>query len=103
MVETGGDREKLLRREYLSQTARIAWRELQPWFARGNMVAVAADLDLIEVAVQLGTDNTSAFQGWLEEGRVTRVADEQARTWNDAEQELWAVVAPPWVLVQQRD
>lgn len=103
MAEPEADRQSLLRQEYLSQTARIAWRDLQPWFARGSVVVVAADLDLVEVAVQLGMDNTSAFQSWLASGQVARVDDEQARSWNDANQALWAVVAPPWVLVQQRD
>ena len=103
MAEIPEDREHLLRSEYLSQTARIRWHDLQTYFAHGSVVAVSPGLDLVEVAVQLGLDNTEQFQSWIGSGDVCAVHDEQARTWYDDNQELWAVVAPPWVLVQQRD
>lgn len=97
------DREALLRREFHSQTASICWHELQVAYARGSVVLVAPDLDLVEVAVQLGMDNTSRFSGWIEAGEVAAVSEEQARSWFDENPSLWAVVAPPWVLVQERD
>lgn len=103
MADTTDDRESLLRSEYLSQTARIRWHDLQTYFAHGSVVAVSAGLDLVEVAVQLGLDNTGQFQAWIASGDVCAVHDDQARAWYDNNQALWAVVAPPWVLVQQRD
>ena len=103
MADQPEDRATLLRNEYLSQTARINWHDLQTYYAHGSVVAVSAELDLVEVAVQLGLDNTDQFQDWIAEHKVTAVHDEQARAWYEANQELWAVVAPPWVLVQQRD
>ena len=96
------DREALLRTEYLRQTARIPWHDLQTWYARGNVIAVEGSMNLIEVAVQLGLDNTARFEQWISEGSVAPVTDEQALVWHELNQELWAVVAPPWVLVQQR-
>jgi hypothetical protein len=57
----------------------------------------------VEVAVQLGLDNTTRFQGWIESGDVAAVSDEQALIWYESNTELWAVVAAPWVLVQQPD
>lgn len=102
MAELPDDRETLLRREYLSQTARINWHDLQTYYAHGNVIAVAAELDLVEVAVQLGLDNTDQFQRWIADQQIAPVQDEQALAWYEARQELWAVVAPPWVLVQQR-
>ena len=97
------DREGLLRRAFHGQTARIHWHELQTAYARGSVVRVAPALDLVEVAVQLGLDNTGQFSAWIETGEVIAVNDEQARRWVDENPRLWAVVAPPWVLVQQRD
>lgn len=102
MAEPDPARESLLRSEYLSQTARIHWHELQTWYARGSVISVAGTLNLVEVAVQLGLDNTARFEQWIAAGSVSPVSDEQARLWYEANQELWAVVAPPWVLVQQR-
>ena len=40
--------------EYHSQTARIRWRDLQTWYARGSVIAVAARLNLVEVAGNWG-------------------------------------------------
>lgn len=97
------DREKLLREEYHGQTARIFWHDLQTYYAHGAVVALQPDLDLVEVAVQLGMDNVECFQQWITDGLLAPVADEQALAWYDVNQELWAVVAPPWVLVQHRD
>lgn len=103
MAEVEPGRESLLRREYLSQTARIRWHELQAWYARGCVIAVDGELDLVEIAVQLGLDNTALFEQLTEEGRVVPVSEAQALAWYEANPEVWAVVAPPWVLVQQRE
>jgi hypothetical protein len=101
MAEAGGDRAEMLRAQYHDQTARIRWHELQAAFACGSVIGVAAGLDLVEVAVQLGLDNAPQFEQWISAGSVAVVSDAQALAWYDANQELWAVVAPPWVLVQQ--
>ena len=101
MAESGSEREALLREEYHSQTARIRWHELQTYYAGGSVVKVADELNLVEVAVQLGLDNSAQFQQWISSGSVMAVTDEQAMAWYEANQALWAVVAAPWVLVQQ--
>ncbi len=103
MAEAPRDREGRLRQEFLAQTARIRWRELQTFFAHGSVVKVDGGQDLVEVAVQLGLDNHPRFEAWIADGRVAPVSDRQALAWYEADRELWAVVAHPWVLVQQRD
>ncbi|NCF20221.1 MAG: DUF2288 family protein [Haliea sp.] len=102
MAEEADDREALLRREFHSQTARIHWRELQTYYAHGSVIAVAPELDLVEVAVQLGLDNTARFQQWIDGDEVTSVSDTQALAWYEDDALLWAVVAAPWVLVQDK-
>lgn len=100
MAESPAEREELLLQEYHNQTARIGWHDLQTPYARGTVVQVASTLSLVDVAVQLGMDNTRAFQGWIDAGDVAAVSDEQAQAWYSGNVELWAVVAAPWVLVQ---
>lgn len=97
------DRAGLLRREFHSQIARIPWRELQTFYAHGDVVRVDAALDLVEVAVQLGLDNSGRFEQWIAAGQVGPVSDDEALAWYEADAHLWAVVARPWVLVQQRE
>lgn len=99
----GDDREALLRREYHNQTARISWHELQTDYARGSVVVVAPVLNLVEVAIQLGLDNTSVFEGWIAAGEIAGVTEAEALRWFEEKKVLWAVVAAPWVLVQQRE
>ena len=102
MAEPAGEREELLRQEYHGQTARIHWHDLQTYYAQGSVVSIAPQLNLVEVAVQLGMDNAARFQQWIDAGEVAPVSDQQALAWYEANEELWAVVAAPWVLVQHR-
>ncbi|MEM6775099.1 MAG: DUF2288 domain-containing protein [Pseudomonadota bacterium] len=91
-----------LRSDFHAQTARIAFSELQRYFAAGKLVLVAGDLDLVGVALALARDDTASFEAWIAAGAVAPVSDDQARTWLSADAELWAVVAQPWVLVQEQ-
>lgn len=84
------------------ETSRINWHELQTYYARGQVVRVAPEQDLLEVAVELTADNKVQFEQWLAAGKVGEVAPDLARAWYDRNAELWAVVVAPWVLVQDR-
>ncbi|WP_372964249.1 DUF2288 domain-containing protein [Marinobacter sp.] len=84
------------------ETSRIHWHELQTYYARGQVVRVEPDLDLLNVAAQLTADNKAQFEQWLASGLVGDVSPDLARAWYDRNAELWAVVVAPWVLVQDR-
>jgi hypothetical protein len=101
MADAGSpSREDLLREEFHQQTARIAWHDLQTYYAQGSVIRVGEELNLVEVAVQLGMDNTGQFQAWIEAGAIASVLESEAQEWFDTNPTLWAVVAAPWVLVQ---
>lgn len=85
------------------ETSRIRWKELQTYFARGHVVRVSPDLDLLAVAVELTADNKLRFEQWMAAGQVGEVTPARARQWFEKNAELWAVVVAPWVLVQDRD
>ncbi|MCK9202284.1 MAG: DUF2288 domain-containing protein [Gallionella sp.] len=82
------------------ETSRIAWKELQVFFASGAVILVGEGLDLVEVAVQISKDNKAQVAQWLESGQIARVSDKQALAWYESDAEVWAVVARPYVLVQ---
>ncbi len=82
------------------ETSKIAWKELQRFFAGGKALVASADLDLVEVAYQMSEDNVEQIQQWAMAGKLVRVPDEQAREWLEADALVWAVVVKPWVLVQ---
>lgn len=84
------------------ETSRIHWHELQTYYARGQVVRVAAELDLLKVASELTADNKARFEQWMTNGDIGDVSPDLARAWYDRNAELWAVVIAPWVLVQDR-
>lgn len=95
------EQQAILRAKVNMETSRIAWKELQRFFASGVAVAVSTKLDLVEVAMQMHGDNKTQFENWLAEGAIAKVTDEQAAAWLATDAEVWAVVVSPWVLVQQ--
>lgn len=81
-------------------TAKIAWSELQTFFASGMAVYVSHKLDLIKVACELAKDNRVQVEDWMGQGLVANVSDEQASAWLESDILVWATVIHPWVLVQ---
>lgn len=88
--------------EILGETARISWAELAPWFAKGQLLWVAADLDLVGVAEAIAADDKEQVSQLMQENRLHRLTDEQASDLHQRDPELWATVVRPWVLVQER-
>tara|TARA_B110000211_G_scaffold32546_1_gene32922 strand:+ start:227 stop:553 length:327 start_codon:yes stop_codon:yes gene_type:complete len=84
-----------------SETAKIAWHDLQTHYAAGNVLGIAADADLIKVAIEFNRDNATQIQQWLADSSLFEISDKQATDWYESNQELWALVIPPFVLVQQ--
>jgi hypothetical protein len=88
--------------QLLGETAKIGWHELERFFARGMLLRVARDLDLVSVAEAIANDDTGQVSRWLAAGLVERVQAETATDFAARDPELWAVVVSPWVCVQER-
>ncbi|MDD1621341.1 MAG: DUF2288 domain-containing protein [Methylococcaceae bacterium] len=82
------------------ETSQIPWHELQRFFASGLAIAVAGDLDLVEVAYQFSIDNKAQVELWLNNQQIGHVSDQQATDWFNNNSNVWAVVVKPWILVQ---
>jgi hypothetical protein len=86
----------------LGETAKIGWTELERFFARGMLLRVARDLDLVSVAEAIANDDTQQVTRWLSAGLVERVQAQTAADFAARDPDLWAVVVSPWVCVQER-
>ena len=75
--------------------------ELQRFFAQGHLIWVGAELDLIEVAHWIATDDAARVADAMDRGTLARASDDQAWQWLEQQAVLWAVVVKPWVLVQE--
>lgn len=85
-----------------AETAVIAWSDLVRHFARGVVITVGDQIDLLDAAACLACDDTQLLQSWLDTGKLYRASDDNARDWTAREPEFWCVVTAPWVLVQEK-
>ena len=95
-------KKRYTKQELNQQTARVYWQELETHFARGVVVEVDSDLDLVEVATCFANDDKPAVEQWINDGRVQHLGMATAKDWAARDPELWAVVVAPWVVVQER-
>ena len=88
-----------LRRHLTSEAGQIPWHELQRYFARGVVINVALQMDLVEVAAKFIQDDKIAVKAWLNEGLIAYPTDDEARRWANSDLIFLAVVTAPWVLI----
>lgn len=89
-----------LRAKLNLETAVIAWDELARHFARGAVLTVDRELDLIEAAAAVAEDDRPRVRAWLDSNSLHRTTTAEARAWTEGRAEVWSVVVAPWVLVQ---
>jgi len=82
------------------ETAKIAWKDLEIYYAGGNVISVSPELDLIDVALVITNDNTEQLKEWTTQGLIDSVTDEQAKQYANTQATVWAVVIKPWILIQ---
>lgn len=82
------------------EAAKIAWHELQTYFASGKTVFVDPALDLIDTAAEIALDNKASLEPLIQSGQIAPVSDPQAQSWFRQNTLVWAVVVAPMVLVQ---
>jgi len=52
------------------------------------------------VAIAMHIDDKAQIETWLADGIIAEVSDTQAQIWYSSDSILWALVLPPFVLVQ---
>lgn len=97
------DNEGPLQQRLFNQTAMVLWKELERHFARGVVLHVDASLDLVDVAVHVVEDNAQQLKAWMKSGHVAALTDTVAAKWAKEQPVIWALVAAPWVLVQENE
>lgn len=85
-----------------SETAIIPWKDLQRFFAQGNVLCIASSLDLVQTAVWLAQDSVTKLTPHIESKTIAPPSNDQARVWFNSNVELWSVVVAPYVLVQEQ-
>lgn len=83
------------------ETGKLTWPELQTFFARGIVILVGPELDLLFTAEQLANDNAALIEQLIARGDIVRANDDHARKWLETDPVFWSVVVSPWVLIQE--
>ncbi|MEQ6340385.1 MAG: DUF2288 domain-containing protein [Gammaproteobacteria bacterium] len=96
-----GNFDEELRPRLNVETGKLAWHELERHFARGVVVKVSVDLDLVEIAASMSKDDKAAIERLIQADKLSRVSVEDAKDWHERKPTFWAVVVAPWVLVQE--
>lgn len=84
-----------------AQAGKINWSELARHFARGVVVCVGSNEDLLEVAAMMIEDDAGRLDELLQADKLHRALDKDAIGWQQRQSDFWAVVVAPWVLVQE--
>ena len=90
-----------LRSALNAECGKLEWKELEKHFARGVVIKVRAEIDLIEVAVAMVKDDKDKIEACMSKGEIVNASTQDARDWNDSNAMFWAIVVAPWVLVQE--
>lgn len=97
LSDTESLKEKLNR-----DTAKICWSALASYNQNDSIIEVIAQLDLIDVASAFVSDDTHQVKAWLESGSLSKLTESVAKQRAAENPEVWAVVVPPWILVQRK-
>ena len=89
------------REELKQECAPIHYHEIERFFAKGMLVLVSPELDIIDIALLVQADNAQQLNQLIEVGKVIRVHDEHAIKWSNEKAQLLALTAVPWLLVQE--
>ena len=96
------EQEQSILEKLHSETALMPWKDLQRFFAQGNLLYVDASLNLVQSAVWFAEDAVDQLAPHIESKTIVEPNNLQARDWYDSNVELWAVVVAPYVLVQEQ-
>ncbi len=75
---------------------------MEPFFARGALLWVDPGLDLIAAAEAVAQDEGEKVAAWLAADQVAKLSETRALDIFERDQQLWAVVVSPWILIQER-
>lgn len=93
--------DSALRTKLRTEVMSSYWEDLAPHQARGALLLLAPQLDLLDAAEAMAGDDTVQLGAWLRSGLMRRASPTDAAQLESAEdQRFQFVVVQPWVLAQ---
>ena len=83
------------------ETAKISWKELELFFAKGNLLKVSRQQDLVKVAEKVAANQQHEIESLILTRQIEFVTPEWVKKYCIDNPSLWAVVVAPYVLCQR--
>ncbi len=90
-----------LRARLNAETGKLALHEFERHFARGVVIKIATNIDLVEVATSMTKDDKATIEHLMQADKLSRASVDDLKDWHERNPAFWAVVVAPWVLVQE--
>uniref|UniRef100_UPI00286E4770 DUF2288 domain-containing protein n=1 Tax=Chamaesiphon sp. VAR_69_metabat_338 TaxID=2964704 RepID=UPI00286E4770 len=75
---------------------------LKPHIQKDAVILVTPDLDLLDVAVAIASDNTQSVQHWIGEQLLVKPSPAILSRWNsNPDRKFQATIVQPYVLVKE--
>lgn len=92
-----------LKKKLSDELETAEWEILKPHHQRDAVIIVDPDLDLIDVAARVGSNDLKQVANWMKDGRVSKPSPEQIATWTESPTTPFLfVIVQPWVLIQAK-
>lgn len=93
--------DETLREKIRAEIMAASWADLVYQFARGGLVLVHAELDLLDVATAIAGDDRTRVESWLASGGLWRATERDALAFQQAAAARFQfVIVQPWVVAQ---
>jgi hypothetical protein len=80
----------------------VDWSCLRAHLARGGLIIVAPDLDLVTVAICVAGDDASSIGRWINDGKLAKPSESQILEWDAEPSRIFTMlIASPYVLIQE--
>lgn len=92
------------RKQFERDLAEVGWKDLRIHLQRDAIILVAADLDLLEVAIAVAEDRKEQVADWISGAQLSKPTAEQVAAWEGAlEKPFRMLIVQPFILVQAVD
>jgi hypothetical protein len=91
-----------IKTQLAQEIAQMPWIDIIPHAKRDNVIVVDQSLNLLEVGVEVGNDNVTVVNRWIEEGLIFKPTQQQLNDWNENPQQKFnTIILQPFVLISQ--
>lgn len=94
-------RENQLREKLTGEVTVSTWKGLIPDMLTRSLFMVTAELNLVDVGVQVALDHTDRVKEWIDTGRLARPTKEQIDAWETTGSLFRFIIVAPFVFFQE--